>query len=111
MTTRTKQPETNPLRINERAVTSLLSVLPESEHDRLIPLMADAPAIYEKLTSRRPHRSLVWRHATKGVGGIKLKTVSVGRTRMTTPRWIVKHWEAVDAARRAPKRRRAGGAR
>ena len=107
MTTKTKQPGTTPLRINERAVTSLLSVLPESEHDQLIPLLADGPAIYEKLTSRRPHRSLVWRHATKGVAGVKLKTVSVGRTLMTTARWIVEHWAAVDAARRAPKR---GGA-
>ena len=83
----------------------LLSVLPETEHDRLFPLMAGAPAVYEKLTGRRPHRSLVWRHATQGVAGVKLRTVSVGGTLMTTPRWIVQHWADVDAARRAPTRR------
>ena len=81
-------------------MTSLLSVLPENEHDRLFPLMAQGPAIVEKLTGRRPHRSLLWRHATKGIQGVRLKTVSVGRTLMTTPRWIVAHWAAVDRARR-----------
>ena len=91
--------------------TTLLSVLPESEHDYLIPLMAGAPAVYERFTGRRPHRSLVWRHATKGVAGVKLKTVSVGRTLMTTPRWIVEHWAAVAEARANPKRRRKVAAR
>lgn len=61
--------------------------------------MAGAPAIYEKLTGRRPHRCLVWRHATKGVHGVRLRTVTVGATRMTTPRWIIEHWQAVDEAR------------
>jgi hypothetical protein len=87
-------------------IAALLSVLPESEHDRLIALLADGPAMYEKLSGRRPHRSLVWRHAKRGVAGVTLKTVSVGGTLMTTARWIVEHWEAVDAARRAPKRKR-----
>ncbi len=88
----------------------LLSVLPENEHDKLFPLMAQAPALYEKLSGRRPHRSLVWRHATKGVEGVTLRTVSVGRCLMTTARWIVEHWAAVDAARRKPKakKRQAG---
>ena len=81
-------------------MTSLLSVLPESEHDRLFPLMAEGPVIVEKLAGRRPHRSLLWRHAMKGVVGVRLKTVSVGRTLMSTPRWLCEHWAAVDRARR-----------
>ena len=80
--------------------TDLLSVLPESEHDRLFPLMADGAAVYAKLTGRRPHRSLLWRHAIKGIAGVKLRTVRVGRTFMSTPRWVVEHWTAVDAAAR-----------
>ncbi len=91
--------------------STLLSVLPESERDQLIPLLADGPAFYEKLTGKRPHRSLVWRHATRGVRGVRLKTVSVGRTLMTTARWIVEHWEAVDAARHSPKGKRKGAVR
>jgi len=89
-------------------LSTLLNVLPLDQHDRLFPLMAEGPVLYEKMSGRRPDKSLVWRHATKGVHGVKLKTVSVGRTRMTTPRWIVEHWAAVEAARSAPKRRRKG---
>ena len=91
-------------------VEALLAVLPKIEHDKLFPLMAGAPAVYEKLTDRRPHRSLVWRHATKGVSGVKLRTVSVGGTLMTTARWVIEHWAAIDAERRKPtaKQRRKG---
>ena len=92
-------------------VADLLSALPADEHDKLFRLMAEAPALYEKLTGRRPHKSLVWRHTKKGVQGVKLKTVSVGGTLMTTPRWIVQHWVDVDTARRAPKKRRRGDSR
>lgn len=94
-------------------IESLLSPLPEAEHDKLFPLLADGPRIVERLTSRRPDRTVIWRHATKGVAGVKLKTVSVGRTLMTTPRWLVEFWSHVDKARRAPKaatrRRKKGG--
>lgn len=93
------------------AVVSLLNVLPPDEHDRLFPLMAKGAAVYEKLSGRRPSKALVWRHARKGVAGVMLKTVSVGGTMMTTPRWIVEHWAAIDTARRAPKRQRKGTSR
>ena len=80
--------------------STLLSVLSESERDRLFKVLAEGPSFYEKLSGNRPHRSMLWRHARKGVAGQFLRTVSVGGTLMTTPRWVVEFWAAIDAARR-----------
>ncbi len=91
----------------QAAATSLLSALPEAEHDKLFPLLADGPKVVELLTGWRPHKTVLWRHARKGVAGVKLRTVSVGGRRvMCTPRWLVEFWAAVDAARRAPSKQR-----
>ena len=83
-----------------QAPDDLLSALPEEERDRLFPVLAKGPSIYERLSGRRPHRSMPWRHARKGVAGQFLRTVSVGRTLMSTPRWVVQFWADVDEARR-----------
>ena len=90
----------------------LLARLPDEDRDRIFPLLADGPRIFATLTGRRPHRTLLWRHAEDGVHGVRLKTITVGRTMMCHPRWLIEHWAAVDEARREsskteekPKRR------
>jgi hypothetical protein len=47
----------------------------------------------------RPDRSTVFRWVTKGCCGVKLKTVSVGRTRHTTERWLVDYFAEIAGAR------------
>jgi Protein of unknown function (DUF1580) len=47
----------------------------------------------------RPDRSTVFRWVTKGCCGARLKTVSVGRTRHTTERWLVEFFTEVAGAR------------
>lgn len=96
------------------AVSTILAALPEEEHDRLIPLMSEAPRLVARLIPgrRAPHKSALFRHATQGVQGIVLRTVTCGRTRLTCARWVAQHWLAVAEAKLAPKRRRrTGGAR
>ena len=63
-----------------------------------------SPRIFEALTGRRPHKTLLWRHAEDGVHGVKLKTVTAGHTMMCHPRWLIEHWAAVDEARRESSR-------
>ncbi len=77
----------------------MIELLPK-DPDRLFPLMAEGPKVTEKLSGKRFHKSVLFRHARKGVYGVKLKTVSVGRTLMTTPRWLLIFWDAIAKARR-----------
>jgi hypothetical protein len=51
------------------------------------------------LLPNRPDRSTVFRWASKGCCGVRLRTVSVGRTRHTTERWLLAFFEEVAAAR------------
>jgi len=60
----------------------------------LIPL-AKVPSIFPN----RIDRSTVFRWALKGCCGIRLKTVSVGRTRHTSERWLMQFFERVASAR------------
>lgn len=46
-----------------------------------------------------PDRSTVYRWVVKGCSGVRLKTVSVGRARHTTERWLLTFFEEVAAAR------------
>ena len=46
-----------------------------------------------------PDRSTVFRWVLKGCRGVRLRTVSVGRTRHTTERWLLSFFEEVAAAR------------
>ena len=61
--------------MNAEFIESLLDHLPDGDRERLFPLLTDGPAIVEALTGHRP------------------------RTRMTTARWLLEHWFAVDTAR------------
>ena len=47
----------------------------------------------------RPDRSTVFRWVTKGCSGVKLRTVSVGRTRHTTERWLMEFFTKIADAR------------
>jgi hypothetical protein len=51
------------------------------------------------LLPNRPDRSTVFRWVSKGCCGVRLRTVSVGRTRHTTERWLLEFFEEVAAAR------------
>lgn len=79
--------------------SSPLSALSEAQRNSLFPLMADGPRVVEELTKRRPDKRTVLRWATPGVAGVRLRTVTVGRCRMTTREWLVQFWAAVDSAR------------
>ncbi|MFN0008769.1 MAG: DUF1580 domain-containing protein [Planctomycetota bacterium] len=47
----------------------------------------------------RPDRSTIFRWASKGFCGVRLRTVSVGRTRHTTERWLLSFFDEVACAR------------
>jgi hypothetical protein len=47
----------------------------------------------------RPHRSTVFRWAQRGCRGVRLRTVSVGRTKCTTEAWLWEFFEQIAAAR------------
>ena len=102
----------------EADVATILSVLPEQEHTRLVSLMEDAPRLIERLVpgERAPHRSTLLRAATRGIRGIRLRVCCQGRRRMTCATWVARYWLEVAAAKMAPvpvaRRggRKAGGA-
>ena len=63
----------------------------------LIPL-ENVPA----MLPNRPDRSTIFRWVLKGCCGVRLRTVSVGRTRHTTERWLMLFFDEVAAARERP---------
>lgn len=46
-----------------------------------------------------PDRSTVFRWVTKGCCGVRLRTVSVGRTRHTTEQWLLSFFDEIAVAR------------
>ena len=82
----------------------------ETVEDRLFPLVAQCPSVVKKLTGRKPDRRTVIRWAVNGCAGVKLKTVTMGRTRLTRRSWLLAFFERTDKARSkppAPAKRRA----
>jgi len=63
--------------------------------------MDDGPAIVDELTNHRPHKSALNRWEKKGIAGVRLKCVVVGRCRYTTRRMLIEYWAAVAVARDA----------
>jgi hypothetical protein len=47
--------------------------------------LAEAAGWFERRFGRRPNVATVWRWSTKGVKGVRLATISLGRYRYTTP--------------------------
>lgn len=97
----------------EADVATILSVLPQQEHTRLVSLMEDAPRLIERLVpgERAPHRSTLLRAATRGIQGVRLRVCCQGRRRMTCAAWLARFWMEVAAAKLAPVpvRSRRGG--
>lgn len=88
-------------RPTESTVAHLLAAIPEEKRDKLFKLMKDGPAAVEELTGHRPHKGALYRWAAKGVVGVNLETVSVGRTRFTSRRMLLTFFAETEAARRA----------
>ncbi|TWT69345.1 DUF1580 domain-containing protein [Crateriforma conspicua] len=67
--------------------------------DRMMRLGASA-GIVERITGERPHPSTIYRWATRGLKGVKLRTAFAGGHRRTTEQWIREFFanitEAVD---------------
>src|SRR6185295_9358812 len=51
------------------------------------------------LLPHRPDRSTVFRWVSQGCCGRRLRTVSVGRTRHTTERWLLSFFQEIAGAR------------
>jgi len=82
------------------AILDLLSVVPEDKRDQLFKLLEDGPMVVEELTGEPTHRSKLHRMEAKGSHGVRLQTVTVGRSRFSTRRWLLEFFAAVDVARR-----------
>lgn len=78
----------------------LIASLDDDIRDRLFRLV-DGPAVVEELTGRRPHATALHRWARKGISGVCLQTVTVGRRRYSTRRWLLDWFAAVDQTLRA----------
>jgi hypothetical protein len=79
-------------------VDRLADALPDA--DVLFPLLDDGPKVVEELVGgRRPHKSALHRWASTGVSGVTLQTITAGRRRCTSRRWLLKFFGAIDAAR------------
>ena len=85
---------------------ALLLALPEATWDQLFPLR-EGGAVVESLTGRSPDSSAIHRWASRGIAGEKLKTITVGRRRFTTRRWLLDWFAAVDHAHREAHERRS----
>lgn len=74
--------------VRDRRVEQILSAIPTEEHDRLYRLVADGPALWERMTRDRPHKNKVLRLVKRGTCGVRLACASAGHALMVTPRWI-----------------------
>lgn len=91
-------------------VSVVLAQLPPSEHDRLVSLVAEAPRVVARIIPgiAVPHKATLCRAVSRGVRGVRLRTVTRGRTRYTCARWLAEFWLAVDERKRMPARGGAG---
>lgn len=87
-------------------VSTVLAALPAAEHERLVSLLSEAPHTVARLIpgSKAPHKATLLRAVIRGIRGVKLRTITRGRTRMTCARWIAEFWLAVDEARRSGRK-------
>jgi hypothetical protein len=70
--------------------------------------LRDAARRFGEFTGKQPHVATVYRWVTHGVRGVKLETLTVAGSRVTTLRAIERFIEATSAA---GSLRRKGGAR
>ena len=77
----------------------LIASIADDKRDRLFALR-DGAAVVEELTGKRPHDTALHRWSTKGIAGACLQTVTVGRRRFSTRRWLLNWFATVDQALR-----------
>jgi len=82
-------------------VENLLSRFPEDEHDKPFPLLKEGPAQMERLFGKKKDRSTLYRHATKGIDGVVLESLSPGDEMFSTLRMLVEFPVKVTAAKLA----------
>ena len=56
--------------------------------EELIPLSSVAKLLPTRADGRRIHTATIWRWATSGSGGRRLRTVRLGRTHFTSSEWV-----------------------
>ena len=83
---------------------NLLRPIPELDPDKLFPLLAGGPGATEKLLGVKHHKSILHRWETKGSYGIRLATITAGRTRYTSLRMLAVFFIESDKARRERQR-------
>ena len=91
------------------SANSARALLEAVERGGLFPLLEQGPKVTASLCrGRRPHRTSVLRWSIRGLYGVRLKTVMVGRCRHTTKEWLVQFWHDVDEARTRRDKSRSG---
>jgi len=86
--------------VTPQSTQDLLLSIPDALRDRLVSLDR-GPSVVDELTGDKPHKSAIYRWARDGLAGRQLRTVTVGKRRYTTRRWLLEWFCAVDAARRS----------
>ena len=81
-------------------IDDLLAGVPAAERTALLELLKDGPTAVKGLTGRGRHRTVLHSWAATGQLGVRLQTVTVGRVRLTSRKWLCEFFVAVDAARR-----------
>ena len=61
--------------------------------------LSASPAAIERIIGERVHKATPQRWATRGVSGVKLRTIYAGGCRRTTEEWIQEFFDAVTAAK------------
>jgi len=65
--------------------------------DRMVRL-GPAAAIVQEITGERPHKATLYRWASRGLRGVRLRTAFAGGHRRTTEAWVREFFDAVTAA-------------
>ncbi len=80
---------------------SPLASLDDRTRTALFELVAEGPSVLEEFIGKRHHSRTLLRWALKGVGTVKLKSVTAGRKRYTSRAWLLRFFEESEAERRA----------
>ena len=69
----------------------------QTDPDLLVRL-SDAPRLVARITGERPHKSVIYRWASRGLRNVKLQTAFAGGYRRTSWRWLLEFFAEVTAA-------------
>jgi hypothetical protein len=73
------------------------SLMQLDQSECYIPI-AGIPNHLEKMGLKRAHRSIGFRWTTRGVSGIKLRSLKIGGRRYTSPLWLEQFFQQVSVA-------------